>query len=245
MDVFIGVMIGVFMSIIGIGLAAFIGGEGKALSERHKDRRLLSAVRLMLGLFIVWCITTVALIFNHSKWYMVPLGMAILYLYVCAVNNSVEEDKEIAIEAERNKLIADYETIVSDYETLLEDKTRASKDFAENSLLPASKEQMAIALQFVYWFRLMQLDIKDGLDELYRRYLELANFIEDDDAVFMNEFTSMVNSREEAIRFVKEKPDEFTEKRQRMSDLYKELNDEQDRLIEEWDASFASFGVEE
>jgi hypothetical protein len=239
MGLLVSIMVWLFLSASGIALAFFVGIEGKVLNKNHRDRSLLPLVRILLAILVVWIIMAVAMVFYQSKWYLLSISIVAICFYACYSGNPIEK-KEAALEPEQQKLNDRWEYLVKTYDNLLEIKHANSEDFASEDILPASKGEMAQAIQFVYWFRLMQFNPDSKEEELLSRYNELANFIKSDDAAFMNDFEKMVSSKkpgdfQKAVEFLKKEPNKFEENRNRMHAIHDAVNAEREMLWESWD----------
>ena len=223
----------------GIGLALAAGGGGE-LGLRDRNQSLTSSLKLILVCFAVWTVTTSVLVVYQSSWYLLSLLFAGGYFWLCFSGaSSSMTPKKISPLAEGEPQRELLEKYVNLYESLLLSRADEHQYLSESSL-PTSKEEMAEALQTVYWFRLMALDVKYTTIELITRYLALSNFIQDDDAVFMNEFTALINRHDECVAFVKAYPEIFNDKRERMHRIFAEVKAEGELLDKEWDASMES-----
>lgn len=245
MEIFIKVMVWLFMSVVGIALTSFVGGEGKALSKKHNDRTLLPAVKLLLVILVIWAITAVALVFYQSKWYMLSIGITVAFLWMSVNGNPIEEDIQTGLGPEQQKLNDRWEALVGEYDKLIEIKRAKSERFMGLDMLPAPKEEMAEAIRFVYWFRLMELNPAFSVEELLNRYYDLANFIKSEDTIFINSFEKMFSpktpdERTKAVEFIRNDPDGFEEHRARMQKIYSDANSEVDALEDAWEQAHES-----
>lgn len=239
MEVFIKIMVWLFLSGVGMALAAFVGGEGKVLNKKHEDSALLPAVKLMLGLLIIWGITVSALVLYQSLWYLVSIIVAAGFLWICASGNPVEKD-ESGLSPELQKFDDELQALAKAYDELIEQKRGSALDFMTEDLLPASKNEVAEALQLVYYFRLMRLGSVSYEDELFKRYEELAHFLKDDDARFMNDFAELFNSKvpgnfNVAVELLESDPDKFEADRVRMMNIYHAVGVEKELLWDAWE----------
>jgi hypothetical protein len=244
MEIAVQILVWLFMSIVGIALAAFVGGEGKALSSKHKDRTMLPAVRLLLVILIIWAITALALVYYQSKWYLLSIAITVAFFWICRNGNPIEgislEENKSKLEPEQQQLNNKLELLVKGYEELLKIKVDRGHDFMSEDLLPAPRAEMAEALQFVYWFRLLQFTPAFTEEELLNRYGELTYFIKSDDASFMNDFAKKLNSKDkgnfaEMVELVKSNPDQFEANRTRTLKIYEDVQLERQLLWDAWD----------
>lgn len=234
MEILVQIMVGLFMSGIGLALAAGGGGE---LGLRDRSQPLASSLKIILVCFTVWIITAILLVVYQSWWYSLSLAVSGGYFWLCfsgASASLLSEEISPLTEGEPQRELL--EQHVNLYEKLLAARTDEHEYLPESSL-PTSKKEMATALQTVYWFRLMALDVKYTTLELITRYSALSHFIEDDDAVFMNEFINLISRHDECVAFVKIYPELFNDKNERMHRIFAEVEAEDEQLDEEWDAS--------
>ena len=244
MEIVVKILVWLFISIIGVALAAFVGGEGKALSKKHKDRTMLPAVRLLLVILIIWTVTAFALVYYQSKWYLLSTGITAAFFWICRNGNPVEEiqleEAQSKLGPEQQRLNDRLELLVKAYEELLEIKSDRADDFMSEDLLPTSKAEMAEALQFVYWFRLLQFTPIFTEEELLYRYGNLAYFVKDDDANFMNGFVKRLISKDrenyaEMFELIKSDPDQLWANRTRSLKILADTALERQLLWDAWD----------
>lgn len=232
-------MVWLFLSAVGIVLAFFVGIEAKVLSKKHKDRTLLTAVRITSVILVAWIITATVMIFYQSKWYLLSIAVAAVAFYACFSGNPVENE-EHNLGPEKQKLNDRLEYLAEEYDKIVDAKKPEVGNYMSLNSLPSSKNEMAEALQFVYYFRLMQLNPDFSQEELFWRYSHLAHFIEASDADFMNHHEKLFTpktpeERAKAVEFVRSDPDGFEEHRARVQNIYSAVNAEQDALWEAWE----------
>jgi hypothetical protein len=241
METFIKGLAWLLVTGTGIGLAVFVGWKAKALSRKHKDRALLSVVRLLLALLLAWSGIAVFLVIHYGAWYLVSIVLAAIFFYGALVRNPVEVDAVVMLEKEEKLTLTGYESLVDRYENLLGIMRADSRPFMAEAVLPLPKSQMAGALQLVYWSRLMEPNARFTRRELIKRYASLAYFIPAAEAAFMNEFIAAMHKKEEAVEVIKLDHEHFILARERMNLTYQAVHQEQGRLMAEWYKAAAAF----
>lgn len=236
MEIVVNLLVWLLLTLTGVALASFVGHD---IGMRSSGRTLYSFINWSTVALLGWLVTTALLISYRSQWYWLSVCLTVGYLWLCASGSSTS----MAVEEEKKRLekhqeqIDEHERLVILYEDLL--ISMQEGEFMPESSLPVAKDKMAVALQDVYSFRLMQLNVKFTDLELTISYAALSQFIKDKDAIFINGYLRLLKNRTEAVKYVRENPDSFAEQQDRVKNIFKSVNEERERFDEDWDTFMA------